>query len=141
MTASGAKRLAPGWFRAVALGLCVAPTMLACTRLLADDPQSANAESAPLESPLGNYLAGRYARSNRDTGAAVDFFEAALAEDPANRTLQNRTFLLMLADGKIERALALAPTLAEEPQTAAMAELLLAAQLLRQGDLAGARDR
>jgi tetratricopeptide (TPR) repeat protein len=141
MTAIGAERQAPGWLRAVALGLCVAPTMLACTRLLSGDPQSANAEAARLESPLGSYLAGRYARSNRDTGAAVDFFEAALAEDPANRTLQNRTFLLMLADGKIERALALAPTLAEEPQTAAMAELLLAAQLLRQGDLAGARDR
>ena len=98
-------------------------------------------DSSRIESPLGSYLAGRHARVERDTQAAVDFFSFALSEDPQNRTLQHRTFLLMLAEGNIEPALALAYSLALEPNTGSMSGLVLTIEDLRTGRYEAAADR
>jgi tetratricopeptide (TPR) repeat protein len=124
-----------GWRRAVVLGLLAGLTLAGCVKLFGDkDGDAANGQDG-LESPLGSYLAGRYARANRDTGAAVDFFETALTEDPDNVALRQRTFLLMLADGKVARALELAPSLTADAQDAAMADVLLATEDARAGHL------
>jgi len=133
MTVEEYRRPGLGWKRALAVSVAAGIALAGCVDLLGKKGDAA--EPAALESPLGSYLAGRYARANRDTRAAVDFFEAALAEDPDNMVLRNRTFLLMLADGKVARALELAPSLVEEPQTASMAEMLLAADHVRAGRL------
>lgn len=55
----------------------------------------------------GSYLAGLYAGTVQDTRAAADFFAEALESDPDNVNLLRRTFILMLADGRIDETLAL----------------------------------
>ncbi|MDP6346051.1 MAG: tetratricopeptide repeat protein [Alphaproteobacteria bacterium] len=56
-------------------------------------------------SPLGSYLAGRVARSERASDRAADFFDVARANDPDNRALVRYTLLLMLVEGRMQRAL------------------------------------
>ncbi len=91
------------------------------------------AKAQTVESPLGSYLAGRHARRQRDTKTAVDFFNATLAEDPGNLPLQHRTFLLMLAEGQIERALGMTDRLAADPKTSRMVKLVLTLDRIRKG--------
>ncbi len=55
----------------------------------------------------GSYLAGLYAGTVQDTRAAADFFSEALERDPDNINLLRRTFILMLADGRVDETLAL----------------------------------
>ena len=42
----------------------------------------------------GSYLAGRFARSNHDTGQAAGFYRNALARDPESGILLERAFLM-----------------------------------------------
>jgi tetratricopeptide (TPR) repeat protein len=99
------------------------------------------AEGEPIDSPLGSYLAGRFARSERDTAAAAEFYEDALAEDPDNPALLQRTFLAMLAEGRMERAIELAGRRAEDEPRAVISEMVLAIEDIRTGRLASARER
>lgn len=93
----------------------------------------------PVESPLGNYLAGRYARSAQDTAAAATYYEAALADDPDNRNLLQRTFLLMLAEGRMVRAIELAERLSALTNDPIMPGLVLATNDIRGGRYDAAR--
>ena len=68
---------------------------------------------APGESLFGNYLAGRHAQAMREMSTAADFVMAALEDDPGNSDLLRRGFLLMVLDGRMEEALALAGRVAE----------------------------
>lgn len=98
-------------------------------------------EGEPVESPLGSYLAGRFARSQRDTAAAAEFYEEALAEDPDNQALLQRTFLAMLAEGRMERAVELAGRRAEDEPPAVISGMVLAIEDVREGRLERARER
>src|SRR5690606_32260831 len=72
-----------------------------------------------------------FARSRGDTRAAADFFEVALSEDPDNPALRHRAFLLMLADGRFERARQLAE---RQPQGSGnLEDLFLATEAIRKG--------
>ncbi len=61
-----------------------------------------------LSSASGNYLVGVYASKLRDTDTAADFLGRALNDDPNNKTLVERAFILSLSSGFIDRAEALA---------------------------------
>lgn len=87
------------------------------------------------ESALGSYLAGRSARFGRDTAAAADYFDLALEEDPENQTLLQRTFMLMLEEGRMERAVELAELRTETNPRAVMAQMVLAIDDIRDGRL------
>jgi tetratricopeptide (TPR) repeat protein len=91
-------------------------------------------------SPLGKYLAGRYAGSLNDTRAAADYFSAALDEDPQNLALLRRTFLLKIADDKFDEALPLARRLIAAGMGEGTAELVLALDAVDGGDWQQARD-
>jgi len=119
--------------RAIALPVLACGMLLGCAQKNDLDRRFVVSGIEQVDSPLGSYLAGRYARSARDTKSAVQFFTAALAEDPNNTGLQHRTFLLLLADGRIEEAIALADGLLANQNTSAMAEILLAVDAVRQG--------
>lgn len=92
---------------------------------------SPGAEGEPVDSPLGSYLAGRLARAERDTAAAAAFYEEALAEDPDNQALLQRTFLAMLSEGRMERAVELAGRRPQGEPRAVISEMVLAVDDIR----------
>ncbi len=90
---------------------------------------------------FGAYLAGRFATAESDTEAAARFFASALAADPTNPELLQRSFAAELANGR--DALLLALRILERQPHALMANLVVLAADVRAGrfDLAEARAR
>ena len=58
------------------------------------------------ESMLGDYLAGNFALESGNIKDAVTYFQRALTDDPENLELRRNVFLLDLADGRYDEALA-----------------------------------
>ncbi len=87
----------------------------------------------PVDSALGHYLAARHARVARDADAAARHYEIALADNPENRALIHRTFLVSLATGDHARAFALAEQLVAGDGRAGLARLVLAAREVEAG--------
>lgn len=97
---------------------------------------------APLSpSPMGNYLAGRFAANERDAGAAADLLSVALAADPQNKDLLRETYLTMVSDGRMKAAGELARRLIDAGVTDSPARLTLALDAVKAGDFAAARDQ
>ncbi len=92
----------------------------------------------PGDSLYGSYLAGRLARAERDVDVAADYFGHALAEDPENQSLLRRTFTLMVADGRMARAIELAGKIQAESKSDSMANLMLAIEAIHGRDFARA---
>jgi len=88
---------------------------------------------------VGSYLAGRQARANRDFTVAADYFDHALMMAPEDPALVRRTFTLMLADGRMDRAMTLAEQVRQVSPRDLMANLTLASNAFRNGDNAEAR--
>ena len=98
-----------------------------------DDPKMVKA--AP-ESMLGDYLAGNFALDTGNIQDAASYFERALAEDPDNIELRRQVFLLDLADGRYDAAIAEARRLQSEDSGEVASEdgqLLLALELVKAG--------
>ena len=87
----------------------------------------------------GSYLAGRHASAVRDAEAAARYYKHALDRDPDNPVILERSFLLQIADGKIDRALPLARGIVEREGANPYARLLLAVDALDRGAHAEAR--
>lgn len=88
----------------VATSLFIAVTGLsACVGGFLNQPSARNTDTL-----FGNYLAGRYAGSQRELDVAAEFLERALDKDPGNSILIERTFLLAVTAGKMDRAISLA---------------------------------
>jgi tetratricopeptide (TPR) repeat protein len=114
-------------------GLCLAiglaaSTVAGCATLA----QSGSDRPETGKSAFGNYLAGRFARSMRDTAAAAAFFKQALAEDPDNPALLRRAFLQLVADGQMREAVDLAKRVLKSDPSDAIAHLVLAAEAMRE---------
>lgn len=95
--------------------------------------------ATPDPSPLGHYLSARLARDEMDSDRAASFYDIALAASPENQPLLHQTMVLMLAEGRIQRALELAENRIVHKDDAAMARLILAVDAIRTGDLETAR--
>lgn len=91
------------------------------TPLRRDKLQVAAADSA-----FGNYLAGRFANTQRDTSLAATFYGRALSEDPHNQVILQRTFLLDISDGRIDDAQELARRIVIDRSNDRLARLVLA---------------
>jgi len=87
---------------------------------------------------LGDYLAGRFARSSYENSAAADFFSAALAKDPGNDVLLRSAFRTEASNGNLDRAMALAEKVTAEDATDWLAQVVLAMRDFRKADLSGA---
>jgi len=85
------------------------------------------------QSVAGAFLAGRYARTQNDTGAAARFFDFALRSEPDDALILQRGFSALLADGRIPDALAHAEAVAQANPRSGTANLLSAVDLARQG--------
>ena len=51
------------------------------------------------DSLLGNYLSGRFARSQRDVDTAADYYQRALRKDPSNEVILEQAFLMAITNG------------------------------------------
>jgi tetratricopeptide (TPR) repeat protein len=97
------------------------------------------APETPINSALGDYLAGNFALDRGELGEAAQFFERALAAAPDDLDLQRQLFLLNLASGRYDEALVQASMLAGHDPEADEAFLMLAAAQARAGSFAAAR--
>jgi len=88
-------------------------------------------------SPFGSYLAGRFARNERDLDGAADFLVQALAIDPDNHDLRFQAFRALVAAGRLDEALPLAEELvAVDPEAPG---LVLALAAFKDGQYEDAR--
>lgn len=104
------------------------------------DPDAGDGPPIEGGSPSGSYLAGRFALDAGEYGQAAEGFDRALAADPGNRELRRQVFLLRLAGGDTDRAVAAAAALVEIDAEADEALLLLALDKARAGEHAAARE-
>ncbi len=91
-------------------------------------------------SAAGDYLVGRFALGAGDYRAAADSLDRALAADPGDLELRRQVFLLRLADGEYDRAVAAAQSLVEADPNADEPLLLLAVDRARTGQWTAAHD-
>lgn len=91
--------------------------------------------AAPSGSPFGAYLAGHYAGRQQDVSSAADFMLQALASDPENEQLLNRTFVLNAADGRRAKAVELARRIGPANPDQGLAGLVLAVDAAARGDM------
>ncbi|MBR9973082.1 tetratricopeptide repeat protein [Magnetospirillum sulfuroxidans] len=92
-------------------------------------------------SGLGAFLAGRLAQGQGDTDDAADFYAAALASDPDNADLLQRTFTLMVAEGRLDSAIPMARRLQDLDAESAMPVLVAGLADVRGGLLGQAESR
>ncbi|WP_346894770.1 tetratricopeptide repeat protein [uncultured Roseibium sp.] len=93
-------------------------------------------DGTPKDLPVtlsGSYLSGRLAGVEKDFSQAAAFYEEALAADPTNPVLLERTFLLKLANGDIEDAARYAGNLEKLGSRNFLGQLTLAAEAMRNG--------
>ncbi|MBU1210236.1 MAG: tetratricopeptide repeat protein [Alphaproteobacteria bacterium] len=93
-----------------------------------------NGELETARSLPGSYLAGRFARSNNDTGQAAGFYRNALVQDPDSGILLERAFLMEASEANWDRAIALAEDVVKRQPRHRMARLLLGLQDFKSGD-------
>ena len=135
------------WGRRGAAGMvaiCTAGMLFACSpeesangREVADAGKSA-VQVASVEgtgSIYGNYLAGRFAENEADLDFAASMMERVLEENPTDKEILRRTFVLNLGAGKGDRAAELAERLQELGSPVSTAILLLAGRDLKAGKL------
>lgn len=117
---------------------------LSASTLLLAGAVSAWADTSPVApgaSPVGNYLAGRHAESERDLSQAADFLKAVLDQSPDAPDLQRRTFVLLVMEGRIAEALPLARDLIKERPDGTVTNLVLAADEIKNKNFAAATER
>lgn len=93
------------------------------------------------ETGLGAYLAGRYAHARGDTRAAAEYYSTAARRDPDNIDIQQRSFALLLAEGRLDEAGAIAQRLLVIDDDSPLPILVMGVQEARSGryDLAEKR--
>ncbi|MDA0703221.1 MAG: tetratricopeptide repeat protein [Proteobacteria bacterium] len=94
----------------------------------------AHGDDRPAASRYGSYLAGRHAEAINDLGSAAGFMARVSLEEPDNKLLHERTFLLTASAGLLDRAIVLAGPLAGEGDVDVAASLVLLADSLAEGD-------
>ena len=90
---------------------------------------------------LGNYLAGRFAKSAQDTENAASFYERALARDPKNEVLLEQAFQMEVMNGNWQTAVPLAEQLAAVQPTHRMSRFLLGISAFKSGNYAKADEQ
>jgi tetratricopeptide (TPR) repeat protein len=98
-------------------------------------------EAAPTpDNRYGSYLAGRYAASERDAGAAAHYFDKALKFDPDNAELLERAVMSDVAQGNLDAAADHAEELIRGTPSARIARLVIGVRAMRDGGYAKARE-
>lgn len=96
-------------------------------------------DSSGLNTLAGSYLAARHAGNLKDLASAAAFYKRALAADPENELLLDRTVMLLVASGALPEAVEFADDLAASDPTNQLAALTLSVDALSNGDPEAAR--
>ena len=124
--------------------LAVAAVLAACGQAPSQGATTARqapqavTDPVPTQSAFGSYLAGSLAQQEHAYGAAAEYLERTLKDDPDNTDLLRRAFLLRLSQGDSDRAVALAKRVVAADPHAGLASLVLLAEQVKTGDDAGA---
>jgi len=94
----------------------------------------ADDSALPTASAFGSYLAGSVAQQDHAYGAAAEYLERALQQDPDNLDLIRRTFVLRLSEGQMARAATLARRLNSIEPRSGLAALVLMVEQMKTGD-------
>lgn len=138
-------RRRPAWGLAGGLAaLLTAMTLAACDPSEPTDGRVADAEgktvgtNAPTETQdwtgTGAYLAGVTAFDQRDMKSAADLLSRALAGDPGNAVLAQKTLVALMSDGRIEDAIALAGRMKAAGIKSTLVTLVLVQEQAREDD-------
>lgn len=93
------------------------------------------------EGVSGSYLAARQASYNSDFDEAARYYTQALARDPSNPNLLESTVLAHLSLGKIDTALPVARKIVSDGLESQLANMVVSAGLVKQGDYATLLDK
>lgn len=118
-------------------GLAVAVALLGIA--LAPASAMETIEFGP-DSLSGDYLAGRYAGKLRDMDVAAKYYNRALADDPGNPILIERTFILTLSAGEVAKAEEYAEQVLAFNSQHRMARVTLGLREARRDNFAAARE-
>ena len=119
-----------------AAGLAI--SMMAGLALAAGTSPSDDALAQLTPSPLGHYLASRHAQISHDLPVAADLLAFALDADPDNRQLLETSFNLLISDGRVKDALAVAKRMETVGALDSLAQVALALDKARSKDYVGA---
>ena len=97
--------------------------------------------SVSAESSTGAYLAARHASSLNDYDSAATYFTRALAREPENQELMEQAVLFKVAAGRIKDSAPIARQLVEKNPDHRIAQLVLVAEHMHEGEYAKASDR
>jgi len=89
----------------------------------------------------GTYLSARHAQVEQDMANATHFFTTALGMDREAPGLLRRTFVILIAEGRMEEATLLAHDVIEKNPGSPIASLMLVIDDLKSNNLQQARDR
>ena len=116
----------------------LAATLVAAPAEAAKRPASVFASSMGV-STTGGFLAGRLAASLRDNEAAAAFFGAALRANPTNLDLLDRTFLALVSDGDMDKAMRYADRLVQVDKSHRIGRLTLGVRAMKARQYVAAR--
>lgn len=100
------------------------------------DPVHVSAKKSP--SSYGAYLAGRIAHSRKDFDAAAEYYMKTAQQDKKNKTLLNRTYIMLASQGRISEAAAFAETAQAEKDNNDFIPIILMAEKIKQKDYSAA---
>ncbi len=113
--------------------------LAALASLIAWSPAASASSVADFPTTLaGSFLAARSADMAKDIGAAAAFYSDALADDPQNPTLLERTVILNVANGNLDQAFDPAERLIKIDSGNPIARLVLAVRAVKQHNYAAA---
>ncbi|MDI7774235.1 tetratricopeptide repeat protein [Asticcacaulis sp. EMRT-3] len=113
---------------------------LACATAVPASAHSTAPVTEAAQSPIADFLVGRYAIANGDIATAAQAMNAAAQADPASSDLRESAFLVGILGGDIDRAAAMAPGLKDGSDTSRlMGPLVMAVTEIRAGRYGAAR--
>lgn len=118
----------------------IAPALVACVLLSPLSSAQSFTGYQTETSFTGNYLAGLQAQRDGDLTKASDFLLAALAQAPDTPGLLRQAFIVTLIDGRLDDAIPLAKRFIKEDPEQSIARITIAVDLMRGGDLEGAKE-
>ncbi len=126
-----------------ALALLAGPAAAQQTAVQAPGPGSSMLprHDPTVGSPISNFLAARYAEARRDYASAARFYVAALDREPGNFDLMMRAQRVLVASGQLPQAVELARRVLAVAPANPVANLILVANDLAEGNAAAAEPR
>ena len=136
---------------AVAAGLSL---LVACTSTRVSGPSVAadiapqawdtprqGTEILPGGTFVGNYLAGSFARTQRDGINAIEYYREALAKEPENLDLNLRAGILLVSEGEIAEAVPLLRKMVGTDKGTTIVDMVLAVDSIARGEFKETEDR